>query len=248
MRPRHVFFAVLIVATLSGAFPAFSQPKGVTQIEPMSVVFEPKHQAVLSAGVSSTIKKINVEMGQAFAKGDTLVELDKERYKSSLSKAQGVAAAAGKGHEVTTRLHHDKSASDLDLAEAQRDATAANANVGLAKHDLAFCDLKAPFDGRVKETLAHEHEWVEQGKPIIGVIDDKILIAQILMPANDFTAVKIGDPVEIAVRETGQTVPGKISHISQSLDPASGTFKVFAEVNNASGAVKSGMTGQVRMP
>ena len=108
---------------------------------------------------------------------------------------------------------------------------------------LKATKIVAPFTGFVQRVVAREHQFVDKGEPVIELVDDTVIRVRILMPANAYKSMQIGQEFTVAVTETGDTVTGRITNISHVLDPGSSTFDVYGEVDNAGGAVRSGMTG-----
>lgn len=210
---------------------------------PLSVVFEPREMAEISAEIPGRILKIHKKLGESFRKGETIFEIDDAMYQANLKKAQAAAHATGAAQDITRKMREYKSASKLDEINAGKEAQTAAANLALAKEELKAAVVKAPFDGFVQKTLVREHQFVEKGEPVIELVDDKVLRVRILMPASAYSSMRIGETVTIAVTETGDTVTGRITQIGHVLDPASSTFDVHGEVDNAAGAVRGGMTG-----
>jgi len=117
----------------------------------------------------------------------------------------------------------------------------ARARLELARHELAGCTVCAPYDGHIARVLVHEHERVERGAPLIEVVDDRVLLAKFLVPSALFRCVEKGRELRLTVNETGGTAAAKVSHIAAVLDPASVTFEVHAEIDNATGELRAGM-------
>lgn len=228
----------------SAAPPAPSRP---ARDKALSVAFEAKEMAVISAEVPGRVTRIARQMGEDFAKNDLLVELDPAIYKANVLRTASAAQATGKAVAVTNKMRAYQSASSLDEVNAKKEADAATANLEIARKELALTRITAPYPGIVKKVLVREYEWVDKGKPVIEVVNDKVLQANVLMPSTLFGKVKLGQDVSISVVETGTTVSGKVTHVSKVLDPASGTFEVYCEVQNANGAVRSGMTGSLNL-
>lgn len=240
-RTASRFVAGLAVALLACAVvvPAWAQQ----QAAPLSVVFEPKDVAVLSAEVPGRVTLISKKLGEPVQQGDVLVELDPAMYKANLQKAQAAASATGSALDMTKKLRGYKSASKLDEINAQKEANTAYANVALAKEELKATKISAPFSGFVQRVVAREHQFVDKGEPVIEVVNDSVIRVRILMPASAYKSMQIGQDFTVAVTETGDTVSGRVTQISHVLDPGSSTFDVYGEVDNAAGVVRSGMTG-----
>lgn len=186
--------------------------------------------------------------------------------------AAAILEAARATLTATERLHANGHASSIDLANARRDVekaaaecelvaatttrelTAARREVATARAQLAkaeqalsACHVAAPYAGRVNQQLVRPHEWVERGTPLVEIIADDVLRAKFLLPARLFTTISRGDTLPLHVRETGDTVEMKVTHIAASLDPVSETFEVYADVENAAGRLRSGMNGSLSL-
>ena len=187
--------------------------------------------------------------------------------------AEAVRAAAKANLVATQRLYDNDHASQVDLENAKRDVTVAQTNcelvestsreeligakrelvvatgkLDIAREQLEACTMAGPWAGRVKRVLVNEHELVQRGTPVIEVIDDRILLAKFLLPSSVFRSVCVGQELRLTVNEVSATVAMKVSHIAAALDPASVTFEVHAEVDNADGRLRAGMNGTVHLP
>ena len=115
--------------------------------KPLSVIFDPKSQAVLSAEVPAKVEVIRKELGQKFDKGELLVQLDEGAYRPNVQKNQSAATAAAKNLQVTEKLFEGQSASPIDLENARKDNGMATAGLQLAQKELVSCRITAPFRG-----------------------------------------------------------------------------------------------------
>lgn len=238
-------FILVCLFGLSAQALAQNGPASAARSNPLSVVFEPKELATLSAEVPGRILRVEKKMGGSFDQGAALVELEPTIYEANLLKAKAAVTATSKALQVTKKMRGYESASVLDLADARKEALTAQAGRRIAARELELTKVTAPFPGVVKQVLARRYEWVDKGDPVMEVFNDDVLLAKILMPAGAFGKLKIGDVISIAVNETNNTVKSRITNVGRVLDPASGTFEVEGEVENTDGAVKGGMTGTV---
>ena len=125
--------------------------------------------------------------------------------------AEAVLGAAQANLAATQRLFNDGHASAVDLENARRDALTAQTDLELvqataarellvaqreveqargrleiASDQLRACRLTGPYAGRVARVLVAEQEWVERGRPVIEVVDDRVLLAKFLLPSALF--------------------------------------------------------------
>lgn len=213
--------------------------------EPLSVVFTPRREAVLSAELFTKVLKIYKEMGQSFEQGDLLIQLDDAQLKLEVTKRQALAESAAGHYAVNQKLRANKSVSALDLQDSRRDAQTSAADLAMARRLIDVCAITAPFRGRVKQLKVREYESVKKGDPLISIVDDWKLFAKVLMPSTSFGKIQIGQILTFQVNQTKQTVKGKVSHINETLDPASSTFEVYAVIDNAEQTLRSGMSGRL---
>ncbi len=215
---------------------------GGAQQRIVSVVFEPREEAVLSARVPSVVQKINREFGQHFSAGQVLVELDPVIYQLKAQKAVAELEAAQSRYRIIQELFEGERVSKLEMEQARRDFLVAKNDHALTTQLLERCRVRAPFAGRVRAVLAHVGEMVDDGKSLMAIVDDSRLLAKYLLPSREYGKIALGRKVRFRVNETGGKVKGRISHISSVIDPASHTIEVFATVDNAKGELRSGMT------
>ena len=156
-----------------GAEPADSiMPDGIALTEDgrIAVILAPRRQAVLSAEVTGRITALNLELGEKFAAGEPLLQLDESSYRvnhqiaaaifeSATSDrdrvrklardetrqrhADAVLAAAQANLAATQRLYDDDHASRIDLENARRDLAVAQTNRELVDSILAEESIRA---------------------------------------------------------------------------------------------------------
>lgn len=210
-----------------------------------SVVLTPLHEAIISSEVKSEVLRVHREFGQSFRTGQVLVELDTVQYRLNLEKAQVLVEAARAVYEITANLYQKGTASKLEIEKAKMELSVAEVSKKFALRDLASCRVVAPYNGRVEKPLVNEREWVDVGRPLMKIVDDSVLRARIILPTEMFGSIKLGQPLKVMIRETGAAVTAKVSHVSAVMDAASATFEVYAEVENAGGHLRTGMTGRL---
>lgn len=213
-----------------------------------TVVFDPRHRAVLSAEVSATVVRVFKEMGQELKAGAPLIELDAETYQVQAEKAEALLASATAQFEAMENLFKDNSVSSLEFERAKKDLVLARADLRLVQKQLAACTIRGPYDGRLVKALVNEHELVDRGQELLEIVDDRTLLARFLVPSSALGNVRIGQKVQIAVIETKTDVEGIVSHVGAVMEPASGTVEILAEVGNSKGLLRCGMTGRVAVP
>lgn len=206
-----------------------------------AVVFFPFREATMASQVDSTMKPYRFRIGEAFRKGDPVVELDAEKY----------AIEAGRSKEqrdFLAAVYHDKKelrskdfASEFEEKKAKFDFSQAEAQLKEAELNVRRCRVSAPFDGKVAEYLTREFETVKPGQPLVRIIEDRRLLAV----ANAAPGLyREGGDVEIAT--AGTTCRGKVYDVAPQADNRTGTVRVRFLVDNSDGRFASGQTGELK--
>lgn len=204
-------------------------------------VLAPRRQATLSSEVGYRVTKIHREMGEAFSRGDPLITFDDKLARAGERSARAALVAAEASLASVASLYEKNNASQVELETARRDQALAAARFETAEQELAACAILAPFSGRVAEVLIHEHELAARGARLLTIVDDNVMLAKFLLPESAFNSVKVGDLIRMAIPAAGKTMSARISHIAATLDPASRTFDVWAEIGNDDGELRAGM-------
>ena len=234
--------------------------------------FEPGDVLVKIDDLSYRVTKETAEAKARAAESD-LAQVQKLAADQTRQRhTRAVLKAAEADLLATQNLYNDGHASQTDLENAKRDAIVAKTDCELADsvsakemiqakldlvttrgqrdiaaNELDACTIKAPFGGRVARLFVHEHEFVERGTPLMETVDDHVLLAKFLLPSALFRSVHKGQELNLFITEVSETVVATVSHISAVLDPASVTFEVHAELDNAERNLWAGMNGSLSL-
>lgn len=215
-----------------------------SQAETFPVIFRAFQRAIISSRITSTVLKIPKRMGERFRQGDLLIELDDIVFKGLEQKALGLLAKAEAELSSKKELYRHNIASLYEIKTAEANVAEAKSDLINARYSIEACHIMAPYDGKVVALLVEEYELIQEGKPLIEIVDDTELIGQVLAPATYFAKIYIGQPLKIYVQETRETVPGKILRIDAVIDPASSLLKLDILVDNRESKLRAGMIGQ----
>ncbi|SCA63672.1 Uncharacterized protein SCG7109_AV_00040 [Chlamydiales bacterium SCGC AG-110-M15] len=211
------------------------------------VVLAPRHTTILSAEIASSVRSISKEMGDRFNSGEVLIQLDDRLFKAKRNKARFLLERAQEQLSAKQQLYDDNVASAFELKDAEASEAVAELDMETADKELASCYIRSPYQGHVDKLLVNEHEIVQPGQPLIEIVDDKTLLAKLLIPSSYFNKIQQGQTLMIDIKETGSQAQAIVTHIGAVIDPASSMFKIYAEVNNHEGKFRSGMTGMTRI-
>ena len=87
--------------------------------------------------------------------------------------------------KLKKQLYKDNIASTLEIKVAQADLATAESDLITAQYSVNACTINAPDDGQVVNLFVEEHELIQQGKPLIEIVDDSSLIGQVIGSLRD---------------------------------------------------------------
>lgn len=224
----------------------------------LRTVLFPIRSAVLSSLVDSRIAEIPVAEGTAFRASATLLVLESEpfrlraaRARAALSEAASGARFAEKNVKRIRELYEKRgfqSLQELERAQAEmeqaraREAMAVEA-LKLAEFDFANCRVAAPYAGRLVRRMAQPGEYVRVGQNVLQILDDSRMYAVLHLDSARRLKLRTGDEFSVRIDETARVYRGKVAEIAADIDPASRTFTVKLELDNADGLLVAGMSG-----
>jgi cobalt-zinc-cadmium efflux system membrane fusion protein len=102
--------------------------------------------------------------------------------------------------------------------------------------------LVAPFPGVVDSVSVAPGEIVDPSTQMFNVADLSTVWAQADVAESDLAAVQVGDAVEVQVGAyPGRVFAGRVSYISDQIDPMTGGAKVRCAIPNPDGALRVNM-------
>jgi RND family efflux transporter MFP subunit len=223
----------------------------------------PRVAAAIASEVAGRVVSVAAawEAGAFFSEGDVLVEVERSDYELALANAAAQVAQAElriawEGEEAVAasaeweRLRSTARPSALvlrepQIKEAEAALRAAVAAKEKAERDLERTRIRAPFAGRVVETLVEIGELVSRGSPVARV--HGIDAVEVLLPiaAADLALLDLalgqpleapGAPIPVTLRaDLGPwqtTWRGRIVRTAAEVDPRTRLLAVIARVDD----------------
>jgi RND family efflux transporter MFP subunit len=233
----------------------------------------------LIARVEGYLDKIHYEDGQFVKKGDLLFTVQQDQYKDQLQQAQAQVQAqqAALLYAKTELVRYSKLVKqdaatqtevdhwNFEKASAEAQLISAQAQVGLAKLNLGYTEVRAPFDGIVGKHLIDPGNLVGGGgqqaalaeitqlDPIYVVAnlsEQQVLQIRQNLDQHRLTFADLRKvPVDVALSDqTGFPLQGTIEYVSPGIDPATGTLLVRGILANPDRTLLPGFFVKMRLP
>lgn len=236
----------------------------------------------LNARVQGFLTDIKYKDGALVKKGTVLFVIEQDQYKADVAQAQAVLAA-NQALQVQAEAEYNRqnqlakqdfaSQATLDQARAKRDQAVANvqnaqASLDLAKINLGYTEVAAPFDGVVTAHLQDVGALVGYGSPTklativevspiyvwFSLSETQVLNIKQALAKRGRTLQQVSEnvdsiPVEIGLQtETGFPHKGHLDYIAPQVDPNLGTLTVRAIFENKDLSLLPGLFARIRLP
>ena len=233
----------------------------------------------LIARVEGYLDQIHYEDGQFVKKGHLLFTIQQDQYKDQLQQAQAqvLAAQAALVYAKTELVRYSKlvkqdaaTQTEVDTwtykrAAAEAELLGAQAQVALAKLNLGYTEVRAPFDGIVGKHL------IDPGN-VVGSPGQQSALAEITQLDPIYVVANLSEqqvlqirqnlgqhrltfadlrkvPVDAALSDqTGFPLQGTLEYVAPALDPATGTLLVRGILSNPDRTLLPGFFVKMRLP
>lgn len=166
-----------------------------------------------------------------------------ETSRAQLAQAKAEYDASQKNLDT---LEQHTSADDLRIAQST--LAQSQAREALASANLSFASLRSPFDGTITEQNVFPGDLANPGSSLLTVADLSSAVARAQVSAGDASVVKVGQACSFALRQGDSSKHfGRISAVTQAVDPARRTVEVWCEIPNNDGRLKAGLFGDVQI-
>jgi RND family efflux transporter MFP subunit len=240
----------MLLAVLLQSPHALPQEKDVTNttspLQPIRALLTPLVESTLSSQIAGRIEKVNVQNGERFNAGDNLVQFDCTIQKARLQKARAELHATRKKHEANLQLKEYNSVGDLDVAMSAADVEKARAEFALVNAQVGMCTVKAPFNGRVVKRIAKPYESVNQGEPLIEILDDSELKVELYVPSRWLQWLTPETEFTVHIDETGKIYPARMTSLGARVDAVSQSIEITATITGKHPELLAGMSGDAR--
>ncbi len=207
------------------------------------------------------LEEIRVEEGQAVKQGQLLFKILPVIYKAKLHGDKAELERADIALRNTKNLFMKNIVSDQELALAKAERAKAKAKVELAAAELAFTEIRAPFDGIIDRQYEQQGSLVEEGAMLTTVSDNSTMwvyfnvpearyldyssLAQAVDPQHPQQLTFPGSQIELQLAN-GQIFDqpaGDTVTIESDFDNETGNILFRADFPNPNGLLRHGQTG-----
>ena len=244
----------------------------ITESEEFTGRFEAVERVEVRPRVSGYISSVSFKEGSEVKKGDVLLVIDPRPYQAErdkaaagLAQARSQLALAKSERERAVKLiaQHALSQEEYDTRtagneQAQANVEAARAALDAANLNLEFTRVTAPIAGRISRALVTSGNFVTNGQTLLTTLVslDPIYVSfdgdeqgylKFIKAARE-AAGSARNPVQVGLAdENGFPHQGVMVFVDNALDPATGTIRSRALLDNHERQFTPGLFARIRL-
>ena len=245
----------------------------VTEFDEFTGRFEAVERVEVRPRVSGYISSVNFTDGNEVKKGDVLFVIDPRPYvaerdkaRAQLAQARSQLALAKSERERATKLlgQHAISQEEYDTRtagneQAQASVAAAQAALDAAALNLEFTRVTAPIAGRISRALVTSGNFVANGQTLLTTLvsldpiyvsfdgDEQAYLRYGKLAGHGVSSTARNPVVVGLANESGYPHQGAMVFVDNALDPATGTIRSRALLDNHERLFTPGLFARVRL-
>lgn len=247
--------AVMILLSLATALPAWAEDAPqATHVPPLDeaatirVLLAPELETTLSSQMAGTLTELRGSFGQRVAKSAPLARFNCSEAQARAKVAAAELAMARQNLDAKKSLRKLDAVGDLEVSMANTEVQKADGAQAMAAAQSSYCQVLAPFAGRVAKVHVKPYQTVSAGTPLFDLVSDGDLKVRLNVPSTRLKHLKPGMPLEVNIVETGKQYPAHISVINARVDAVAQTVELEAQLDNKYPELIAGMSGTARFP
>ena len=248
----------------------------VTEFDEFTGRFEAVDRVEIRPRVSGYISSVNFSDGSEVRKGDVLFVIDPRPYvaerdkaRAQLSQARSQLALAKSERDRASKLltQHAISQEEFDTRaagdeQAQANLEAAQAALDAAALNVEFTRVTAPISGRISRALVTSGNFVANGQTLLTTLvsldpiyvsfdgDEQVYLksTKLAHQGTRSNSPEARNPVLVGLAdENGYPHRGAMVFVDNALDPATGTIRSRALLDNHERLFTPGLFARVRL-
>ena len=255
--------------------PVFGMPvpvqRGIRETIPLYKDYVGTTEAIknvaLQAMVTGYLKDQFIPDGSDVRKGMLIYRIDQRNYRAALDQAQAQVdrdnasfeyARANQRRNSLMVVHGDVSKDAFQqstslMHQAASTILADKAALALAKINMGYTEIRAPFSGRLSRSLVYTGNLINTGTQINTLVQLDPIYATFNPPESDLSDIlknRTSGSMPATVRLSGnhlKTYNGKLSFIDNVIDRQTGTFTARVTIPNAEKTLIPGEWVHVRL-
>lgn len=200
---------------------------------------------MVGSTMGGQVVKVNVKEGDVVSAGQVLAETDSRIARESLAQLETNYQFAKTTFERQQRLWDQKIGSEIQYLQAKTQFEGAEKSKASLQAQLDMSRIKSPINGVIDMVGIKMGEVAPPGIGVFRVVNTNRMKLVARLADSYLSYVKPNDPVQVVIRETGDTINANITFISKSVNLMNRTFTIEADLKNLPASVRPNMIANV---
>jgi multidrug efflux system membrane fusion protein len=218
----------------------------------------------VTARVAGAVERVHFREGDRVRQGETLVEIEPERYRLAVEEARAAleqakaSAAEAEGGLARRTSANEKTAGlipteEIDawrtrVATASAEVASREASMQLAERNQRDALAQAPVSGTIQTRDIQTGTYVQPGALLTTLVRRDPLLLRFQVPEGEAARLPRDGTARFEVRDTDGEHTAKIVHVADSADPTTRMVAVTAEVVRPDASLRPGAFAEVVVP
>ncbi len=246
-----------------------------TVTAPGKVEVNPNRVSRVLMPVPGRVRTVAVKLGDAVAEGQVVLTVESQEANAAVAAYSQAEARLRQARSAQAKIEKDLArartlfehraaaqkevtAAENDLVQAQAEVQSGEAEVAEARDRLEVLGLRpgvgtrevavrAPISGKVLDIAVAPGEYrTDTSASLMTVADLNSVWITSNVPEESIRLIEVNEPVDIVlVAYPNETFHGRVTRISDALDPETRTVKVHVEMANPQGRFRPEMFGRI---
>ncbi|MFV3406904.1 MULTISPECIES: efflux RND transporter periplasmic adaptor subunit [Pseudomonas] len=191
---------------------------------------------VIAPDVSGWVSGLKVRDNQQVKAGDLLMTIDRERFQAAVDQASAVVETRTQQVRLREREAARRNAlgpeaisaelrenAQINAAVARGELHEAEAQLKVARINLARSEVRAPRSGHITNLRLAEGNYVNAGQSVMALVDDATFYIQAYFEETKLPRIRVGDSVKVWLMGAGESLPGQVESISRGITDRNST-------------------------
>jgi RND family efflux transporter MFP subunit len=232
----------------SAAVPVQVKPvtrRSISQYLETNGTLEAENEVDIVARTSGPVTEILTEEGRFVKAGQLMARIDEREAANQVAIATVARDEAQLAFDRAKRSWEDGLVSREAYDTALSQLNSATAQLESDEIQLAYTQIRAPFDALVVTRNIRQAQYVTPGDTLFRISDFTPLLCRVEVPEKDLPRITIGQTAHLRVEAyPGERFAATVARTRPTVDAATGTFTVTLEVDGR-GRLRPGMFASV---
>ncbi|CAN5214846.1 efflux RND transporter periplasmic adaptor subunit [soil metagenome] len=234
------------------------KPRGLVDVVRFTGATQPIDQTIVKARVAGRLAEVLVREGDKVAAGQVLARFETIELQEKTNERKSAVDAARADLKWAARDRNDKeslssrnivSQAAADQARSTHDnktsmVAVAEAQLDIARKNLADAEVRAPFAGVIGERIANQGESLPSDGKILALLDTGHVEIAAQMPAADVVRMQVGQAATVTLEGFGdRPFNGRVMRISPTTQQGSRSIPVYVEILDREENLRGGLFG-----